>query len=178
MAEGYKTEAYGKYVHVSGKYNIPDLIVYGYKNYLTYNEGDYCIYPDPESVDPSHSTKSLYKCIRDITEPKDFDADDWRPVFNNVPETPYVEIIGNGTESVRSNARTLDWSGNEWLAGNLTLGNSTTGGGNIILHYKDNNNTVQYIDVAQRVIPEPPTANGTYTLQCTVNNGVVNYQWV
>lgn len=29
----------------------------------------------------------------------------------------YVEIAGNGTSSNRSNARTLDWNGNEWLAG-------------------------------------------------------------
>ena len=35
----------------------------------------------------------------------------------------YVEIVGNGTGlSARSNARTLDWSGNESLAGGLTLG--------------------------------------------------------
>lgn len=34
----------------------------------------------------------------------------------------YVEIVGNGTSSsAKSNARTLDWSGNEKLAGNLTL---------------------------------------------------------
>lgn len=32
----------------------------------------------------------------------------------------YVEIVGNGTSNDHSNARTLDWSGNEWLAGNLT----------------------------------------------------------
>lgn len=33
----------------------------------------------------------------------------------------YVEIVGNGaSESSRSNARTLDWSGNEWIAGALT----------------------------------------------------------
>ena len=38
----------------------------------------------------------------------------------------YVEIVGNGTgANTRSNARTLDWNGNEWLAGNLTLGNTT-----------------------------------------------------
>ena len=38
----------------------------------------------------------------------------------------YVEIVGNGTSnSARSNARTLDWSGNETLAGNLTLGAGT-----------------------------------------------------
>lgn len=35
----------------------------------------------------------------------------------------YVEIVGNGTSnSNRSNARTLDWNGNETLAGKLTLG--------------------------------------------------------
>ena len=34
----------------------------------------------------------------------------------------YVEIVGNGDSITRSNARTLDWDGNEWLAGNLTLG--------------------------------------------------------
>lgn len=47
----------------------------------------------------------------------------------NVLDTPgstlgrgsYVEIVGNGTaDDARSNARTLDWSGNEWLAGTLT----------------------------------------------------------
>ena len=38
----------------------------------------------------------------------------------------YVEIVGNGSESARrSNARTLDWSGNEALAGSLTLGKGT-----------------------------------------------------
>lgn len=35
----------------------------------------------------------------------------------------FVEIVGNGTsENARSNARTLDWAGNESLAGGLTLG--------------------------------------------------------
>ena len=42
----------------------------------------------------------------------------------------YVEIVGNGTDvNARSNARTLDWSGNEVLAGGLTTGDdiSVTG---------------------------------------------------
>lgn len=34
----------------------------------------------------------------------------------------YVEIVGNGTFDNRSNARTLDWSGNETLSGKLTVG--------------------------------------------------------
>lgn len=38
----------------------------------------------------------------------------------------FVEIVGNGTaNNARSNARTLDWSGNEALAGSITLGMGT-----------------------------------------------------
>lgn len=38
----------------------------------------------------------------------------------------YVEIVGNGNDSnSRSNARTLDWQGNEKLKGSLTLGAGT-----------------------------------------------------
>lgn len=38
----------------------------------------------------------------------------------------YVEMVGNGTaEDLRNNARTLDWQGNERLAGSLTLGAGT-----------------------------------------------------
>lgn len=38
----------------------------------------------------------------------------------------YVEIVGNGSASTRSNARTLDWNGNEVLAGKLTVGTAPT----------------------------------------------------
>lgn len=38
----------------------------------------------------------------------------------------YVEIVGNGYSSNdRSNARTLDWNGNEWIAGNLKIGGNS-----------------------------------------------------
>lgn len=41
----------------------------------------------------------------------------------------YAEIIGNGTaNNARSNARTLDWQGNETLAGDLTINGSTSVG--------------------------------------------------
>ena len=39
----------------------------------------------------------------------------------------YAHIVGNGTsESARSNAHTLDWSGNAWFAGDVYVG-STSG---------------------------------------------------
>ena len=48
------------------------------------------------------------------------------PNTNYTGRGTYAEIVGNGTSnSARSNARTLDWDGNEWLAGNLTLGSTT-----------------------------------------------------
>lgn len=39
----------------------------------------------------------------------------------------YAEIIGNGSDdNHRSNARTLDWNGNEYLAGDVIINNGTT----------------------------------------------------
>lgn len=57
----------------------------------------------------------------------------------------YVEIVGNGTSSTRSNARTLDWSGNEWLAGKLTVGVDPTNNMDVA--------TKQYVD-SKEVPPE------------------------
>ena len=38
----------------------------------------------------------------------------------------YVEIVGKGTSAnARSNARTLDWNGNEWIAGNFKMGGNS-----------------------------------------------------
>lgn len=43
------------------------------------------------------------------------------------PYDEYVEIVGNGTgNDARSNARTVDWSGNEVLKGKLTVGTAPT----------------------------------------------------
>ena len=46
----------------------------------------------------------------------------------NIPNASniYADIIGNGTSSKRSNAATVDWSGNAWYAGDVYVG-STSG---------------------------------------------------
>ncbi len=63
----------------------------------------------------------------------------------------YVEIVGNGTAAnARSNARTLDWSGNEVLAGKLTVGAGPTNNMDVA--------TKQYVD---GVIPSVPTGSST-----------------
>ena len=40
-------------------------------------------------------------------------------------ETKYVHIVGNGTSSTRSNAHTIDWSGNAWFAGDVYIGGTS-----------------------------------------------------
>ena len=51
----------------------------------------------------------------------------------------YVEIVGNGTaDDARSNARTLDWNGNEVLAGKITIGTGPTNSMDVA--------TKQYVD--------------------------------
>ena len=49
----------------------------------------------------------------------------------NVEDThgTYAEIVGNGDSSARSNARTLDWDGNAWHAGEVTATETVTSGG-------------------------------------------------
>ena len=34
----------------------------------------------------------------------------------------YAHIVGNGNQEVRSNAYTLDWNGNGWFAGTISIG--------------------------------------------------------
>ena len=59
----------------------------------------------------------------------------------------YIEIAGNGTgatNNTRSNARTLDWNGNEWIAGNIKVGG--TG-------YSDSNaKTIATVDQVQGLV--------------------------
>ena len=46
---------------------------------------------------------------------------------NNIYDTDkkYAHIVGNGTESKRSNAHTLDWDGNTWYKGKIKIGGTS-----------------------------------------------------
>lgn len=75
----------------------------------------------------------------------------------------YVEIVGNGTaDNSRSNARTLDWNGNETLAGKLTVGAQPTNNMDVT--------TKQYVDTAVE-----GTTKGTVTsVQVQASSPVVS----
>lgn len=100
-AEGNVTEANGQYSHAEGKNAIAN-------GRYSHAEGFF--------TTASHRSQHVfgeYNVLDDSTA-----ADTARG--------NYVEIVGKGTaNSARSNARTLDWDGNEKIAGSLTLGLGT-----------------------------------------------------
>ena len=63
-----------------------------------------------------------------------FNVEEQLPEDSTDAKGTYVEIIGNGiNNNLRSNARTLDWNGNETIAGNLTANGGSLRLGNTVL---------------------------------------------
>lgn len=100
-AEGYKTKATGNISHAEGHSAVAS-------GFHAHAEG--------RSTIANHKSQHVFG---------EFNiADD--SIAEGTDRGNYVEIVGSGTaEEERANARTLDWNGNEWLAGSLTLGNTT-----------------------------------------------------
>lgn len=116
-AEGNTTIASGASQHVFGEYNIEDDLPLWISG-TSYNVGDKV----------KHDSDT-YQCIQansDIT----FTSEKWKDLNGRLN---YVEIVGNGNENTSSNARTLDWDGNETLMGSLTVGGTITADGASIL---------------------------------------------
>ena len=75
-------------------------------------------------------------------------------------EKKYAHIVGNGTGNTkRSNAHTLDWSGNAWYAGNVYVGGTRQDEGNKLLstadiHFDESGNLVVKIgDISKTFAP-------------------------
>lgn len=100
-SEGYSTVASGKYSHSEGS--------------DTTASGDY-------SHSSGYQTTANHKSQFTFGE---YNISDPSAAAATARGT-YVEIVGNGTgSSARSNARTLDWDGNEMLSGTLTIGGAS-----------------------------------------------------
>lgn len=153
-AEGQETIAIGAACHTGGKFNVPD-------NWNNWNEWaantEYTI--DDKVKITGENEVSAYQCTTANSD-ETFTSSNWQKIPGILN---YAEIIGNGTDrNHRSNARTLDWDGNEYLAGDLYVGCSS--------------NSTNGTKLAR--IPTPPATDGTYTLQATVSNGTITYTWV
>ena len=101
-AEGAETTASGGYSHAEGWYTTAS-------GSSSHAEGDYTI--------ANHHAQHVFGAYN-IEDPS---------TDTIYRRGTYVEIVGNGTNTNRSNARTLDWSGNEVLSGTLTATGITIG---------------------------------------------------
>lgn len=129
IATGYGTLAFGIESFTEGNRTLAD-------GYVSHAEG----YQTEASGDASHAEGVQTEASGEISHAEGFQtiANHYaQHVFGafNIADTStansnesgnYIEIVGNGEEDEsRSNARTLDWSGNERLKGSLTLGADT-----------------------------------------------------
>ena len=131
-AEGSDTIANTPCVHVGGQYNdITDLnLAPTWTANTSYAVGDIVKH---EETDDEETYTYVYRCIT-ANNDATFDYGKWI-TWQDVGD--FAEIIGNGgyinedeyTE-LRSNARALDWQGNEYLNGDLYINcnNDSTGG--------------------------------------------------
>ena len=115
-AEGIKTTASGKYSHAEGMETKAE-------GYQSHSEG----FKTTAKGDHSHTEGSLTSATKTGAHAEGI----WTIASSvyqhvqgqyNIEDTTgtYAHIVGNGTkETARSNAHTLDWSGNAWYAGTV-----------------------------------------------------------
>ena len=129
-AEGYNTKATGDFSHVEGSNNTASGTASHAEGYNTTASGIFSHAEGDETVasgDCSHAegfettAASNHQHVQGIYNIEDSDGE-------------YAHIVGNGSsENNRSNAHTLDWNGNAWFAGNITVvGNIEDGTGNVL----------------------------------------------
>lgn len=115
-AEGEATQAIGKHEHVSGRYNISDTVPV-WTDSTSYQVGDLVskniTFTDSSNIQRTRTV--IYKC-KTANSDSTFKSSKWEE------SGIYAEIIGNGTaDNARSNARALDWNGNEHLMGDIYI---------------------------------------------------------
>ena len=113
-AEGDSTKASGSYSHAEGSYTIASADYAHAEGVETQASGE-SSHSEGYSTVANHASQHVFGEYN-IVDTSSATADS---------RGTYVEIVGNGNDVTRSNARTLDWNGNETLAGNLTLGDHT-----------------------------------------------------
>ena len=103
-AEGYYTTASGETSHAEGDHTTASGETSHAEGYYTTASGDY-----------SHAEGNYTTASGDYQHVQGkFNIEDTANV--------YAHIVGNGTPTFPSNAHTLDWNGNAWFGGDVTVG--------------------------------------------------------
>ena len=132
-AEGISTTASGMFSHAEGQNTTAS-------GAISHAEGNYTV--------ANHKSQHVFG---EYNIPDDSEKESDR-------RGNYVEIVGNGARSSeRSNARTLDWQGNETLAGDLTYNGN-----------KSITSEVQRLDSRIDALPEPMVFKGTLGVGGTI----------
>lgn len=122
-AEGYGTQAIASAAHAEG---------YGTKaaGEASHSEGYGCFAEGAYSHAEGNGTLANHRSQHVFGENNFMDSS----LELATARGDYVEIVGNGTGNNKSNARALDWNGNERLKGNLYVGCSadSTGGSKVL----------------------------------------------
>ena len=126
-AEGSNTTASGQYAHAEGQTTTASKSSAHAEGNTTVASGA-CSHAEGASTIANHRAQHVFGAFN-IADTHSSNAD-----YNG----NYIEIVGNGTgNNARSNARTLDWSGNEVLAGNLTVTGGSLTLGNTTFNAQD-----------------------------------------
>lgn len=149
-AEGLASTASGYYSHTEGGVTQASGGFSHAQGYNTIVSGDYSHVQGYGTI-ATHDTQHIFGTYN-IADPSTATS----PKIGK-----YVQIVGNGTSTTRSNARTLDWNGNEVLAGKLTIGTNPSNNMDVA--------TKQYVDSALTNMIPAVTAND-YGKTLIVNN--------
>ena len=130
-SEGYYTEATGNYSHAEGSQCVATGAYSHAEGYATsagisaHAEGSFT----SAEGDMAHA-EGLYTVANHKSQHVFGENNIVDPSTSLATERgTYVEIVGNGEVTAKSNARTLDWEGNEILAGGLTAGGDVISNG-------------------------------------------------
>ena len=142
-AEGYGTKASNYYSHSEGCGAIASGIISHAEGFGTKASGGY------SHVEGSYTTASS--------------SNQHVQGKYNIEETEnkYAHIVGNGTsDTARSNAHTLDWDGNAWFKGNVSIDGTPTNDNDLVTkkYVDDNEFSGSYNDLIDK--PTSLPANG------------------
>ena len=160
-AEGDSTTASGRYSHAEGYFTIASGEASHAEGYFTiasgeasHAEGYFTIASGEASHAEGGGTIASSECQH------------VQGKFNIEDTTnTYAHIVGNGeTDDARSNAHTLDWNGNAWFAGNVSVDGTPT--------YDNDLTTKKYVDnkVADLVDSAPKTLDTLKELATALGN--------
>lgn len=127
-AEGYQTTASSSYTHSEGYGTVASGDAAHAEGFVTnaagdysHAEGDYTIAEGNSSHAEGYQTKTYSQAQHVQGEYNIIDTEG-----NAWTRGRYAHIVGNGTgTNARSNAHTLDWSGNAWFAGRVYVGGTS-----------------------------------------------------